>query len=150
MKRPWWCALAAAGRVMVTACGGDRAPADETATSQPAGSATSASGPVSPDAGGKIILVEMETDAAGVNKFEPANFEAKRGDVIRFTLISGVHNAHFLPDSNPGKAGLPAAGPLLQLPHQTYDVKVTWQPGQYYYQCDPHALLGMTGRVTVQ
>src|SRR5687767_10889233 len=119
MKRQWWCALAAAGMVMVTACGGDRAPADETATSQPAGSATSASGPASPDAGGKIILVEMETDAAGVNKFEPANFAAKRGDVIRFTLISGVHNAHFLPDSNPGKTGLPAAGPLLQLPHQT-------------------------------
>lgn len=149
MKRQWWCALAAAGMVMVTACGGDRAPADETATSQPAGSATSASGPASPDAGGKIVLVEMETDAAGVNKFEPANFEAKRGDVMRFTLISGVHNAHFVADSNAGKAGLPAAGPLLQLPHQTYDVKVTWEPGSYYYQCDPHALLGMTGHVTV-
>lgn len=150
MKRQWWYALAAAGTVMVTACGGDRAPADETATSQPAGSATSTSGPATPDAGGKIVLVEMETDAAGVNKFEPANFVAKRGDVIRFTLISGVHNVHFLADSNPGKAGLPAAGPLLQLPHQTYDVKVSWEPGSYYYQCDPHALLGMTGRMTVE
>lgn len=150
MKRQWWCALAAAGTVMVTACGGDRAPADETATSQPAGGATSASGPASPDAGGKIILVEMETDATGLNKFEPANFDAKRGDVIRFTLISGVHNAHFVADSNPGKVGLPPAGPLLQLPHQTYDVKVSWEPGSYYYQCDPHALLGMTGRVTVE
>lgn len=149
MKRQWWCALAAAGTLIVTACGGDRAPVNETATSQPGGSATSASGPASPDAGGKIILVEMETDAAGVNKYEPAQVEAKRGDLIRFTLISGVHNAHFLPDSNPGKAGLPAAGPLLQLPHQTYDVKVTWEPGRYYFQCDPHALLGMTGHVVV-
>ena len=149
MKRQWWCALAAAGTLTVTACGGDRAPANETATSQPAGSATSASGPASPDAGGKTILVEMETDAAGVNKFEPAQVEAKRGDVIRFTLISGVHNVHFLPDSNPGKAGLPAAGALLQLPHQTYDVKVAWEPGRYYFQCDPHALLGMMGHVVV-
>ena len=149
MKRQWWCALAAAGMVTVTACGGDRAPADETATSQPAGGTPSASGPATPDAGGKIVLVEMETDAAGVNKFEPANFEAKRGDVIRFTLISGVHNVHFVADSNPGKAGLPPAGPLLQLPHQTYDLKVSWEPGRYYYQCDPHALLGMTGHVTV-
>ncbi len=149
MKRQWWYALAAAGTVMVTACGGDRAPADEPATSQPAGSVTSASGPASPDAGGKIILVEMETDAAGVNKFEPANFEAKRGDVIRFTLISGVHNVHFLADSNPGKAGLPTAGPLLQLPHRRTTSRSRWEPGSYYYQCDPHALLGMTGRVTV-
>ena len=150
MKRQWWCAVAAAGILVVTACGGDRAPADETATSQPAGSATSAGGPATPDAGGKVILVEMETDAAGVNKFEPAVFTAKRGDVIRFTLISGVHNVHFLPDSNPGKSGLPPASALLQLPHQNYDLKVTWEPGSYYYQCDPHALLGMVGRVTVQ
>ena len=150
MKRQSWCALAAAGALTLAACGGDRAPAGETATSQPAGSATSASGPASPDAGGKVILVEMETDAARVNKFEPANFAAKRGDVIRFTLISGVHNVNFLADSNPGKAGLPAAGPLLQLPPQTHDVKVTRSPGSYYYHCDPHALLGMTGRVTVE
>lgn len=149
MKRLWWYALAAAGTLAVTACGGDRTPANETATSQPAGSATSASGPASPDAGGKIIPVEMETDAAGVNKFEPALVEAKRGDVIRFTLISGVHNVHFLPDSNPGRAGLPAAGALLQLPQQTYDVKVAWEPGRYYFQCDPHALLGMMGHVVV-
>ena len=150
MKRHWWCAVAAAGILVMTACGGDRAPADETAASQPAGSATSAGGPATPDAGGKVILVEMETDAAGVNKFEPATFTAKRGDVIRFTLISGVHNVHFLPDSNPGKSGLPPASALLQLPHQTYDLKVTWEPGSYYYQCDPHALLGMIGRVTVE
>jgi plastocyanin len=77
------------------------------------------------------------------------NFEARRGDVIRYTLISGVHNVNFLADSNRGKSGLPAAGPMLQLPMQRYDVKVTWDPGRYFYQCDPHALLGMVGYVTV-
>jgi plastocyanin len=29
-------------------------------------------------------------------------------------------------------------------------VKVTWAPGSYYYQCDPHAALGMVGRVEVE
>ena len=33
-------------------------------------------------------------------------FEVHRGDVIRFVLKSGVHNVHFLADSNPGKNNL--------------------------------------------
>ena len=148
MTKQWWYALAAVG-VLVTACGGERAPADQPASSQPAATATPG-GPTTPDAGGKVVLVEMETDAAGVNKFEPATVTARRGDVVRFTLVSGVHNVHFLADSNPGKAGLPPASALLQLPHQTYDLKVTWEPGTYYFQCDPHALLGMVGHLTVQ
>ena len=32
---------------------------------------------------------------------------------------------------------------------QTFDVKVTFAPGTYYYQCDPHALLGMKGHLKV-
>lgn len=141
-------ALGTGVAMTVAACGGgDREGADADSASSAA--ASGAAGPLTPDPGGKVILVEMETDAAGVNKFEPADFEAKRGDVIRFTLISGVHNANFAADSNVGKTGLPPAGALLQLPHQTYDVKVTWGPGTYYYHCDPHALLGMKGHVTV-
>ena len=65
------------------------------------------------------------------------------------TLISGVPNVNFLADSNPGKAGLPAVSAMLQLPMQMHDVKVTWDSGRYFYQCDPHALLGMTGHLTV-
>lgn len=68
---------------------------------------------------------------------------------MRFTLGQGVHNVHFLADSNPGKQGLPPAGEMLQLPGQTYDVKVAFAPGTYYFQCDPHALLGMTGHLVV-
>lgn len=144
----WLRTIAVGAAFAVAACGGDRQDANDTTTAG-ASPAAAASGNATPDAGGKVILVEMETDAAGLNKFEPAVVEAKRGDVIRYTLISGVHNAHFLADSNPGKTGLPTAGPLLQLPHQTYDVKVSWDPGRYYFQCDPHALLGMIGHVTV-
>lgn len=112
-------------------------------------SAAAAGGPFTPDPGGKVITVEMETDAQGNNVFRPAEFEARRGDVIRYTLVSGVHNVHFVADSNPGVTGLPPASELLQLPGQTYDVKVGWDPGRYYFQCDPHALLGMIGYVTV-
>ena len=82
--------------------------------------------------------------------FSPATVEAKQGDVVRYTLGQGVHNVHFLPDSNPNVQGLPPASEMLQLPGQTYDVKVTFAPGTYYFQCDPHAALGMKGHLIVE
>jgi plastocyanin len=45
---------------------------------------------------------------------------------------------------------LPAASPLLQVPGQTYDIAVNMAAGRYYFQCDPHALLGMIGYVKVE
>jgi plastocyanin len=98
---------------------------------------------------GRVIVVELYTDEKG-NYFKPANFEAHRGDTIRFTLMAGVHNVNFLADSNPGKTDLPPTSDFLQLPGQTYDVFVTMAPGKYFYQCDPHALLGMVGRIKVE
>ena len=98
---------------------------------------------------GRIVVVEMYSDADG-NYFKPANFEVHRGDVIRFTLKSGVHNVNFLADSNSGKANLPPLSDMLQLPEQTYDLKVTLAEGTYYYQCDPHAALGMKGHIKVE
>jgi len=73
-----------------------------------------------------------------------------RGDVVRFTLKSGVHNVHFLPDSNAGKSNLPSASDMLQLPDQTFDVPVNFAEGTYYFQCDPHAALGMMGHMKVE
>jgi plastocyanin len=102
-----------------------------------------------PDAGGQVITVTATTDAQGNNVFQPATVEAKPGDVVRYTLGQGVHNVHFLADSNPGVQGLPPASEMLQLPGQTYDVKVTFAPGTYYFQCDPHAPLGMKGHLKV-
>jgi plastocyanin len=98
---------------------------------------------------GKTIVVELYSDATG-NYFKPSEIVAKKGDIIRYTLKMGVHNVHFLPDSNPGKKGLPPASDMLQLPDQTYDVPVTFEEGRYYFQCDPHALLGMKGHLTVK
>lgn len=114
--------------------------------------ASSASAPAAAPAvpsTGKVVVVELNSDGSG-NYFKPADFEVHRGDVIRFTLKSGVHNVHFLPDSNPGKSNLPAASDMLQLPDQTLDVPVNFEPGHYYFQCDPHAALGMKGHVEVE
>lgn len=148
-----WAALAAA--LMLAACGGtqEQAPASTDSAPEAAeqAAASNAGGEQTPDAGGQIVTVEMLTDDQGNNIFRPADVTAKKGDVIRYTLVSGVHNVNFVADSNPGAQGLPTKpSDMLQLQGQTYDVKVVSPPGRYFYQCDPHALLGMVGHVTVQ
>ena len=131
----------------------DTGAAPETAAAAPnatAAAAAPAGSPQTPDAGGKVIVVTATTDAQGNNVFQPAKVEAHPGDVVRYTLGQGVHNVHFLADSNPGKTGLPPASEMMQLPGQTWDLKVTLAPGTYYFQCDPHALLGMKGHLEVE
>jgi plastocyanin len=139
-----------AASILTVACAGKEAssPGDQTGAPAAATAGAVASGDVATPTG-KIVVVELNSDAQG-NYFKPAKFEVHRGDVIRFTLKSGVHNVHFLPDSNPGKANLPPASDFLQLPDQTLDVAVNLAPGKYYFQCDPHAALGMQGHVEVE
>jgi plastocyanin len=98
---------------------------------------------------GKVIEVKMVTDDRG-NYFEPAEFEASPGDVVRFVLVSGVHNISFPAGDNPGAQGLPEASPYLQIPGQTHDLVVALPAGEYRFQCDPHAALGMVGVMTVR
>jgi plastocyanin len=137
-------ALTICSAFLAVACGGD---------TKSAGSGASAAATPTPAttqvATGKTIVVELFSDAQG-NYFKPAKIEAHHGDIVRFTLKSGVHNVHFLADSNPGAVGLPPMSDMLQLPDQTYDVPVTFAKGHYYFQCDPHALLGMKGHLEVE
>jgi plastocyanin len=145
-----WFAAATLVLASLTACGGsDAEPGQDSAQASATGAPAVPGGPQTPDPGGKTITVEMLTDDQGNNIFRPAKLEARRGDVLRFTLVSGVHNVNFPADSNPGKSGLPPAGQMLQLPGQTHDMKVAIAPGSYYFHCDPHALLGMKGQLTV-
>jgi plastocyanin len=81
--------------------------------------------------------------------FEPADITVQQGDVVRFKLISGVHNASFPANKNPSGMTLPKATPYLQIPGQTHDMVIDLPPGEYYYHCDPHAALGMVGTITV-
>jgi|SoiMethySBSTD1v2_1073268.scaffolds.fasta_scaffold1504906_1 plastocyanin len=146
--------IIAAVALLLTACTTKEQPPSDSAQ-QPAAAATAPSSAgfgenLTPDAGGKVIEVHMMTDEQGNNKFEPNQIEAHQGDVIRFTLKTGVHNVDFFADSNTVKSGLPAASALLQLPGQTADLKVALAPGKYYFQCDPHAALGMKGRLEVE
>lgn len=122
--------------------------------SSPAGAGTGTTPPAAaadaPAPTGKVVVIQLIADGAG-SRFDPANVTVKRGDILRFTLSSGVHNVDFLADSNPGVPNLPAPSDALQLPQQTYDVPVNFPAGHtYYFQCDPHAALGMRGHVTVQ
>jgi len=122
---------------------------DEAATpAPPAGEEAPPAAPA-PAATGNVIEIKAITDDAG-NRFEPNEIEAKRGDVLRVVLVSGVHNINFLADSNPGVAELPGPSDMLQLPGQTHDVPITFGPGEYYFQCDPHAALGMVGELEVE
>lgn len=127
--------------------GENAATTDSPQAAPPAPSA--AGGPATPAPGRNVIVVEMVTDEKG-NYFSPSEIEAHQGDVIRYTVKIGVHNVHFLPDSNTIKTGLPPASDMLQLPGQTYDLLVNLPEGHYYFQCDPHAALGMKGRLEVE
>ena len=97
---------------------------------------------------GSIVEIRMVSDESG-NRFEPDSVALRRGDVLRFTLVSGIHNASFPADRNPGKTGLPAPTELLQAGGQTKDVPLDLAPGEYTYQCDPHVAMGMIGKVVV-
>jgi plastocyanin len=133
--------------IIASACSGEKKTENESEEHAPAPAAP-APGP-SAAATGDTIVVEAITDGTG-NYFKPNKIEAHPGDVIRYKLTMGVHNVHFLPDSNTIKTGLPPASELLQLPGQTYDLVVTMEPGHYYFQCDPHAALGMKGTLEVE
>jgi plastocyanin len=134
--------------VALTACtSGDKTPSQTGSGKPEAPPAAPPAASVKPT--GRVIAVELYSDEKG-NYFKPADIEAHRGDVVRFTLKSGVHNVHFLPDSNPGAQNLPPASDFLQLPDQTFELVVGFAPGHYYFQCDPHALLGMKGHLEVE
>ncbi len=134
---------------VLAACGGGDKDAATPATN-PSAAAPAAGAPRQPKEGGKVITVELLTDEKGNNMFRPNAIDANEGDVLRFTLVNGVHNVHFPADSNTKARNLPPASDLLQLPGQTYDVLLDWEEGKYFFQCDPHALLGMVGRLTIR
>jgi plastocyanin len=137
--------LATLGLLLVlSACGGAERDSDD----KPAAASTPAAlDAVKPT--GKVIAIAMYSNEKG-NYYEPKDVEAHRGDLLRFILKTGVHNVNFLADSNPGAAGLPKPSDFLQLPGQEYDLLVSLKPGKYVFQCDPHAALGMFGKLEVE
>lgn len=138
----------ATAALLLVACGGEKAPATD-GTGGGTSSPTAAPSNV-PKPTGTVITIEMITDDSG-NYFKPKEIEAKPGDVLKFVLVAGVHNVHFLADSNPGVPNLPPVSTFAQLPGQEILVPVNFEAGKsYYFQCDPHALLGMVGKLKVE
>lgn len=133
--------------IALAGCSSQEAAASDNSDGQATAAAPEVGAAVAPT--GNIVEVQMVTDGAG-NYFEPQNVTVSRGDVIRFVLVSGVHNVSFPAASNASATTLPAASPYLQLPGQTFDLAVDVPAGEYTYQCDPHAALGMVGTMTVQ
>ncbi|HYR08124.1 MAG TPA: plastocyanin/azurin family copper-binding protein [Longimicrobium sp.] len=125
-----------------------------TTTTPAAPAAPAAGAPVTPDAGGQVHEVKMVTTQGGASgEFQPKTLTVKKGDVIRWTMADGsaVHNVSFMSaQGNPGGFTPPADSPMYTQAGQSYEVKVDWAPGTYNYVCVPHAMMGMTGSVTVQ
>jgi plastocyanin len=125
-------------------CGGDEATRADAERGPRGGAAQASAVPLT----GNVIEVLMVSGRGEL--FEPNEIVAQRGDVLRFKLAAGVHNVSFPADRNPRGVKLPEASPFLQLPGQTHDITVDLPAGSYFFQCDPHVLLGMTGTLTVR
>jgi plastocyanin len=131
-----WMTLGAGFALILGGCGDSAAPAS---TGGSASAAVATTGTVH----------EVQMISGSGERFAPADLEVKRGDVVRFVLVAGVHNASFPPGQNPSGVKLPAATPYLQAPGQTHDMVIDLPAGEYNYHCDPHAALGMVGTITV-
>lgn len=141
-----------------TVAGGAARETADAAASVPATGANAAAQPAT----GKTWDVKMIGDERGF-RFEPRALTIKRGDAVRWTLVSGPpHNVVFWQDSIPQGAApqlganmpattAPLNGPLYMNPNDTYIVSFAGvPPGAYGYYCMPHLALGMTARLTVQ
>ena len=163
------------------ACGGEKAATDTAAANAAAASATTpaattpattpatppaaapaASAAVAAAATGATHEVKMIGDAKGY-RFEPATLTVKKGDAVKFVMVSGgPHNVAFLNvtdaaaktqlDANmPGAKMGELSGPLVMQPNEAYTVSFANVPaGKYNFTCTPHAAMNMNGVITVQ
>lgn len=145
--------LATFAAVALTACGGGdadtTAEAPEAVVVAPAPDAGAAAPAVA--ATGDTVTIQMLTTQNGASGvFEPAEITAKRGDVLRFVSDGGAaHNVSWPAAENPAGAARPAPSAYVVTPDQPVDQTVEVGPGSYNFQCDPHAPMGMKGKLTV-
>ena len=168
-----------ASAAVLGACGGEK-PATDTAAANaaaasattpaattpaattPAAGAPAAGAATAAPATGATHEVKMIGDASGY-KFEPANITIKKGDAIKWIMVSGgPHNVTFTGITDPAaKAQLDAnmlgakmgelSSQMLMQPNEGYTVSfANVAAGKYDYNCTPHAAMNMKGTVTVQ
>ncbi len=140
----------------LVACGGGEKPPAAGGSTQTESAATTEQ-PAQPT--GTVHKVAMRGTATAFF-FEPKEITVKRGDTVEWTMVDGgPHNVSFIAQADSIPAGAQAVleqkgiltGPMLGSPNQTYTIQFTsdFPTGRYSYQCDPHAPLGMLGRVTI-
>jgi plastocyanin len=150
------------GVVVLGACGGEKAPAaDSAATAAPAATPapTGAAAYAAPT--GTIHEVKMVGDATGY-RYEPATINAKPGDGIKFIMVSmGPHNVAFDPATVPADskdqlfANMPNSmdgnSPMLTQPNEEFVLSLTnLKPGTYPFHCTPHLAMNMKGEIIIQ
>jgi plastocyanin len=166
--------LIAAGALLLGACGGGGETAD-TATAgatvgaaptttppgQPPGAATGTGTAQAPT--GQTHTVRMLLDPQGQYRFDPANITIRRGDAVKWVMVSGgPHNVQFEADKIPAGAqtqlsanmpnqATPLGSPMMMNANEEYTVSFAGVPaGTYNYVCTPHLAMNMRGVVTVQ
>ena len=158
-----------ASAIVLGACGGggeagstDSANAGGTAAGGAAAGGAAVGTATAMPVTGTMHEVKMVLDGNSY-RFDPANIEAKQGDGIRFTMVSGApHNFGFDPQNIPDdveaqiRANMPPGSAELESPYlnapneaQTFSLAGV-KPGEYPYHCQPHLALGMTGKITVK
>jgi plastocyanin len=124
---------------------------------QPGGAGTGAQA-----ATGQTHTVRMLGDAQGY-RFDPANITIRRGDAVKWVMISGApHNVQFDPSGIPSGAqaqltanmpnqATPLGSPMMVNANEEYTVSFAGVPaGTYNYTCTPHLAMNMRGTVVVQ
>jgi len=96
--------------------------------------------------------------------YEPKELTIKQGDKVKWVMgAAGPHNVNFGNPAFADKSNVPPAAkpklesmgvlvtPLLQVPGQVTEIIFgkDLPTGEYNYVCDPHAPLGMVGKITV-
>jgi plastocyanin len=158
-----------AGAMAIVACSGgdkkadstaattnDTAAAPATTTTATTTGSTTAAAPIT----GKTVEVKMIGDGS-TYKFDPAEVTIKKGDGIKWVMVSGgPHNVAFIDTPAAAKAQLSAnmqnqmkelTSPMMMTPNETYVISFANVPaGTYNFHCEPHAAMGMKGSITVQ
>ena len=124
---------------------------------QPATGATGAQQPT-----GQTHTVRMVGDGQ-TYRFEPANITVKRGDAVKWLMVSGgPHNVAFDPAQIPAdvrpqlSANMPnqmteLSSPMMMNAGENYTISfANIKPGTYNYVCTPHLAMNMRGVITVQ
>lgn len=162
-------ALVAGAMAIVACAGGEKKTETTTTTTDTTAAAATTTSTTTATAGsstamapitGKTVEVKMIGDGT-TYKFEPAEIELKQGDGVKFIMVSGgPHNVAFIDTPAAAQAQLSAnmpqqmkelTSPMMMTANENYVVSFANVPaGTYNFHCEPHAAMGMKGKITVK